>query len=148
MSLLSINFLHLTLSEIWPRQDFIRQGHYGKVKGQIKVTPWCCTPTPPNQCLHQVSTSFTLRFLRYSPDKIFKLKVTMARSKVKSRSDHDVAHLHLLTNVPTKYPAYLDTMGENNTLTALQGGSGERWPSNGYDQYGGRSGYKGRSKKG
>ena len=27
----------------------------------------------------------------------------MARSKVKSRSDHDVAHLHSLTNVPTKY---------------------------------------------
>ena len=27
----------------------------------------------------------------------------MARSKVKSRSDHDVAHLQLLTNVPTKY---------------------------------------------
>ena len=43
------------------------------------------------------------RFPRYSPDKIFKLKVTSVRSKVKSRSDHDVAHLHLLTNVPTKY---------------------------------------------
>ena len=27
----------------------------------------------------------------------------MARSKVKSRSDHDVAQLHPLTNVPTKY---------------------------------------------
>ena len=27
----------------------------------------------------------------------------MARSNVKSRSDHDVAHLHPLTNVPTKY---------------------------------------------
>ena len=27
----------------------------------------------------------------------------MARSKVKSRSDHDVAHLQLLTNVPTKH---------------------------------------------
>ena len=36
-------------------------------------------------------------------DKIFKLKVTTARSRVKSRSDHDVAHLHILTNVPTKY---------------------------------------------
>ena len=29
--------------------------------------------------------------------------VTMARSQVKSRSHHDVAHLHPLTNVPTKY---------------------------------------------
>ena len=27
----------------------------------------------------------------------------MARPKVKSKSDHDVAHLHPLTNVPTKY---------------------------------------------
>ena len=27
----------------------------------------------------------------------------MASSKVKSRSDHDFAHLHPLTNVPTKY---------------------------------------------
>ena len=27
----------------------------------------------------------------------------MARSKVKSRSDHDVARLHPLTNSPTKY---------------------------------------------
>ena len=60
-------------------------------------------PTPPNQCPYQISTSYTLRFPRYSPDKIFKLKVTTARSKVKSRSDHDVAHLHILTNVPTKY---------------------------------------------
>ena len=57
----------------------------------------------PNQCPYQVSTSYTLQFPRYSPDKIFKLKVTTARSKVKSRSDHDVAQLHPLTNVPTKY---------------------------------------------
>ena len=67
----------------------------------------------------------------------------MARSNVKSRSDHDVAHLHPLTNVPTKYQlptpysfrdiartnffpppvaaAHPDTMGENNTPTALKG---------------------------
>ena len=38
-----------------------------------------------------------------TPDKIFKLKVTTTRSKVKSRSDHNVAHLHILSNVPTKY---------------------------------------------
>ena len=35
----SINFLHLTVSEIYPGQDFIGQGHYGKVKGQILVRP-------------------------------------------------------------------------------------------------------------
>ena len=61
------------------------------------------TPTPPNQCPYQVSTSYTLRFLRYSPDKISKVKVTTARSNVKSRSDDDVAHLQPLANVPAKY---------------------------------------------
>ena len=91
-----------------------------------------------------MSTSYTIQFPRYSPDKIFKLKVTTARSKVKSRSDHDVAHQHILTNVPTKYQlptpygfwdtartnffplparpaAHPDTMGENNTPTAPKG---------------------------
>ena len=96
----------------------------------------------PNQCPYQVSTSYTLRLPRFSPDKILKVKVTMARSKVKSRSHHDVVQLQPLTNVPTKYqlptpygcrdiartrffppptqppartPAHPDTMGENNT---------------------------------
>ena len=32
-------FLHLTVFYIQPRHDFKGQGHYGKVKGQIKVTP-------------------------------------------------------------------------------------------------------------
>ena len=57
----------------------------------------------PNQSHYQVSTSYSLWFPRYSLDKIFKPKVTTARSKVKSRSDHDVAHLQPLTNVPAKY---------------------------------------------
>ena len=47
------------------QQDFKGQGHYSKVKGQIKVTP-----TTPNQCPYQASTSYTLRFSRYSPEKI------------------------------------------------------------------------------
>ena len=37
LSLSSIDFLHLTVSEISPGQDFIGQGHYSKVKGQIKA---------------------------------------------------------------------------------------------------------------
>ena len=49
---------------------FFGQGHYGKVKGQIKVTPCCCTPTTPNKFPYKVSTSYTLRLPRYSPDKI------------------------------------------------------------------------------
>ena len=35
--------------------------------------------------------------------KILKVKVTTARYKVKSMSYHDAAHLHPLTNVPTKH---------------------------------------------
>ena len=34
-----INFQHLTVSEIWPKQNFKGQGYYSKVKGQIKVIP-------------------------------------------------------------------------------------------------------------
>ena len=59
----------------------------------------------PNQCslTNEASTSYTLRFPRYNPDQILQVKVTMARSKVKSRSYTDIAHLHHLTNVTTKY---------------------------------------------
>ena len=39
ISVSTINFLHLKVSEIQPRQDFKGQGHYGNDKGQIKVTP-------------------------------------------------------------------------------------------------------------
>ena len=44
MFLKSNNFLHLTVAEIYPGQDIIGQGHYGKVthtlwQGQIKVRP-------------------------------------------------------------------------------------------------------------
>ena len=56
-------------------QNFKDQGHYGKIKRQIKVTP-----TYPNQCPYQVSTSYTLWFPRNSSDKIFKLKISTATS--------------------------------------------------------------------
>ena len=103
-----------------------------------------------NQCPYQVSTSNMLWFLRYRADKIFKLKVTMVRSKIKSRSCHDIAHLHpqpmslSISNsytlrflkyspdklFPATHPpnhlkahddvAHLGTMGQNNTRTALK----------------------------
>ena len=75
-------------------KKFWGQCHYGKVKGQMKVTLQCCIHTPLNQCPYQISITYTLQFPKYSLDKIFKLKVTMARSKVKSRLNYDVAHLH------------------------------------------------------
>ena len=52
---------------------------------------------------YQVSTSYRLQFLRYNQDRILKVKVATARSKVKSRSHHDFAHLYPLTTVPNKY---------------------------------------------
>ena len=58
------------MSEIQPGQGFKGRGQYCEVKGQIKITPWRYTPTPHNQCPYQVSTSYTLRFSRYRPDRI------------------------------------------------------------------------------
>ena len=85
-----------------------------------------------------LSTCYTLQFLRYSPDNIVTVKVTTVRLKVKSRSHYDIAHLHPLTNAPTTYelptPYSLryslakiisatcpDTMCESNTSTAFEG---------------------------
>ena len=48
----------------------------------------------PNQCQQHVSTFYTLQFSRYSPGKILKVRAIAARSKVKSRSHHDIAYLH------------------------------------------------------
>ena len=73
---------------------------------------------------------------RFSKFKIFKIKVTAARSKVKSWSHYCVAHIHLLTNIPSNFlylteiqlaqtfpqnprTRPLDTMGENNTQQPL-----------------------------
>ena len=45
------------------RKDFNCQGHCDKVKDQIKVTPWCCTPTPttnaPTKYQHPTRYSFS-----------------------------------------------------------------------------------------
>ena len=47
-----------------------------------------------------LSTSYTLQFTRYSPDKILRVKVTTAKSKANSRSHQDAAPL---TSLHTKY---------------------------------------------
>ena len=55
--------------------------------------------------LHTYNTRLmSLPNINFQPPYGFrKVKVTTTRSKVKSRSDHDVLHLHTLANVPTKY---------------------------------------------
>ena len=84
-----------------PRQDFKGQGHYSKVNERSNqehtITLHVYTP---NECLYQVSTSYTLWFLKHCPDKSLKVKVTTARLQVKSRSHHDSAHLQPPTNAP------------------------------------------------
>ena len=58
------------VSEILPGQNFKGQGHYGKIKSQIKVTSRHCKPTTPSPCPYQALTSNTLQFPKYSPEKI------------------------------------------------------------------------------
>ena len=72
-----INFQHLTVSEIWPRQDL-------------------------------------------------KVMVTTARSEVKSRLHHDVAHVHLPTNVPITYQHHTSYGSSNIALIKFQR-SGSLW---------------------
>ena len=50
-----------------------------------------------------MSTFYTLQNPRNRVEKILKLMVTTTRSKVKSRSHHEVAYPQSLSNVPTKY---------------------------------------------
>ena len=77
---------------------FKGQGHRSNQGHTMTLHSYTAYPCP-----YQVLTSYTLQFPRYRPDKMFKLKATTARSKVKkSGSHHDIVHLHLLTNVPTK----------------------------------------------
>ena len=54
--------------------------------------------------MYQPSINFLqLMVPSYSLEKILKVKVTTARSKVKLRSHNDIAYLQPLTNVHTKY---------------------------------------------
>ena len=97
MSLPTINLLPLTPYGI---QKIVRTSF---LKLMVNMMSTKITLATPNQCPYQLSTSYTLRFQRYCPDKILKVKVTTTKSKVKSKSHHDVAHLQPPNNVPTKY---------------------------------------------
>ena len=128
MSVPSINILHLTVSKIHPGPNFIGQGDYGKVKGQIKVISCRCIPTINNQCPNKYQFPTHYRFqdtvqtrfdrsrslqqgqrsnqghtMMWHNDVAQHLIGQGHYGKVKSRSHHDVAHLQSLTNVPTKY---------------------------------------------
>ena len=82
-----------------PRQDFITQGHYVKVKGRIKVIDVAHLHPPTN-----VPKSINFLYFLFSETHSRQDFIGQGHySKVKSRSHHDAAHLHLITTVPTKY---------------------------------------------
>ena len=59
MSLPIINFLHLMVSDIYPRQDFIGQGHYGKVKSRSQILHLHTLANVPTQ--YQLPTPYGCR---------------------------------------------------------------------------------------
>ena len=102
MSLPSINFLHFTVSKIYPGQDFIGQGHYSKVKVKSRSYHDVAHlhPLTNVHTKYQLPTPCSFRDIVRTR---FISQGHYGKVKDKSRSDHDVAHLHHLTNVPTKY---------------------------------------------
>ena len=86
------------VSEIQPGQDFIGQGHYGKVKSRSDHAVAHLQPLTNVPTKYQLPTPCSLREIA-GQDFIGEDHY----GKVKSRSDHDVKHLHPLTNIPTKY---------------------------------------------
>ena len=98
MSLPTITFLHFTVSEILPRQNF-------KVKvamARSKVKSWSL-----HDIVHPLTNVlFIINFLHLTVFKIEPGKDFIGQGhygKVKSRSHYDAAHLHLLTQCPYQY---------------------------------------------
>ena len=54
MSLPFLNILYLTVSDIYPRQDFQTQSHYNKVKGLNEGQTMMLHTYNPNQCPNHV----------------------------------------------------------------------------------------------
>ena len=116
MSLSSINFLHFTASEILPGQDFICQGHYGKFKKVNSRSYHDAAHLHPLTNVHtkyQLPTSYGIRDTSWTnffpPPAQPPIRTPWVKTipqqplRVKSRSHHDIAHLHSQTNIPNKY---------------------------------------------
>ena len=80
-------------SEIYPGQEYSNARSLWKAQRSPNIAHL----HPSNQRPVHISISYALQFPKYSLGKIFKLKVITARSKVKSRSHHDITQLHPLT---------------------------------------------------
>ena len=85
-----------------PRQDFTGQGHYSKVKGQLKVTSCHCTPAPPTN----VPTKYQL-LAPYSFRDIARTRFYRSRShQLGQRSDQGhTMTLHTYTPLPVPLPS-------------------------------------------
>ena len=99
MPLPSINFLHQMVSEIQPGQDYC----------SLHKT----TYPPSRQYPYKVSTLY-FKVSEISPDKILKIKVIVARTKLVSRLHCDITQLHprVLHQKKVKNPQ----LGESVTL--------------------------------
>ena len=83
------------MSLIWQQKIFWQSHGHRSHQG--------CTFRLPNQCLYQVSTSYTWLVPRYSPHKILKVKVTTAWTK-KSNKGHTLTS-HTYTPQPMFLPS-------------------------------------------
>ena len=99
MTLPSIGLLHISVFQCitWPRS--LQQGQKSNQGHTTTLHP----NTPQPMSLPCINFLQHIQFPRFSPDKTLKVMVATARSRVKSRSKHDTAHLHPPSNVPAKY---------------------------------------------
>ena len=107
MSLPSIDFLYtLQFPRCKPRQDFKLKviAARPKVNSKSHHDIAHLHPQSPNQCLYQVSTSYTLQFLRYSPDTILK-----SRSLQQSQCSNQGYTMTLHIYTPNQSPFYVSS---------------------------------------
>ena len=90
MTLTVLNLYQKTDPKV--QQDF--KGHYGKVKGQIKVRPCCSTSTPPNQCPYQASLPTPYSFRDIALTRFYRSK--SLRQGKRSNQGHTMA-MHTYT---------------------------------------------------
>ena len=99
MSLPSINFLHLTVSVIYPGQGFIGQVHYGKVKSRSHHDGLLLHTLTNIPTKYQHPTPYGCRDIARTS---FYRSRSLWQGQRPNQGHHDIAHLHPLTNVPTK----------------------------------------------
>ena len=115
MSLLSINFLHLTVSKYSP--DKILKVKVNTARSTVKSRSHYdnenCTP---QQQSYQVSTSYTLQFLRYRPDKCFKGQGHFSKVKGQTMTMHTYTPNQCPHQVTTSYTLWFPRYSPDKIL--------------------------------